>query len=157
VIRVKLEESDRMTLEELAAHHRHDDTRRRARGLLALGKGHRIATVAEIFGVTSQCVRNWVHHWTERGADGLLLGHKGGRPAKLTVELLATGKKLALAQPMTLREIAAGIRAAHPDAPSFSLDRLSAGLKAQGLSFKRTRLSLKKNTTPRPSPTRGTP
>lgn len=157
MIRFELEEDARMTLEELAAHHRHADARRRARGLLALDKGYRISAVAEIFGVTSQCVRNWVHHWNGRGIVGLLLGHKGGRPAKLTAELLATGKNLAVAQPLTLREIAAGIRAAHPDAPSFSLDRLSVGLKAQGLSFKRTRLSLKKSMTPRPSPAHETP
>lgn len=157
MIRLKLEEGARMTLEELAAHHHHDDIRRRAQGLLAMDKGHRVALVAEILGVTPQSIRNWAQWWEERGLVGLLVGHKGGRPAKLTTEMLATGKKLAMEQPMTLREIEAGIRAAHPEAPSFSLDRLAVGLKAQGLSFKRTRLSLKKNITPRPLPARGKP
>ena len=39
---------------------------------------------------------------------------------------------------MCLREI-------HTEAPQFSLDRLSAHLKKRGLSFIRTRHSLKKN------------
>mgnify|MGYP000930068398 FL=1 len=73
--------------------------------------------------------------------SGILDGHKGGRPAKLTAEMLEGGNKLACGHPMTLREIAAGIRKAHPEAPEFSLDRLAVGLKARGLSFKRTRLS----------------
>jgi len=152
MIKLKLDEEARMTLEEVAAHHRHADIRRRARGLLALGKGHGTTVVSEVLGVTSQSVRNWAHWWGKKGVSGILDGHKGGRPAKLTAEMLETGKQLACEQPMALREIAAGIRAAHPEAPSFSLDRLAIGLKARGLSFKRTRLGLKKNATPRPSP-----
>lgn len=146
-----------MTLEELAAHHRHEDIRLRARGLLALAKGHGTTVVADVLGMTSQSVRNWAQWWEERGLAGILVGHKGGRPAKLTAEMLETGKKCACEQPMTLREIAAVIREVHPEAQTFSLDRLSIGLKARGLSFKRTRLSLKKNATPRHSPVRAKP
>ena len=157
VINLDLDEEDRMSLEELAAHHRYEDVRRRARGLLALEKGHRTTVVSDVLGVTSQSVRNWAQWWGERGLDGILIGHKGGRPAKLTAEMLETGKNCACKQPMTLREIAAVIREAHPEAPTFSMDRLSIGLKARGLSFKRTRLSLKKNATPKPSPARAKP
>lgn len=157
MINVHLDEEARLTLEELAAHHRHGDIRRRARGLLALGKGHGTTVVSEVLGVTSQSVRNWSQWWEEKGLVGILDGHKGGRPAKLTAEMLETGKKCACEQPMTLREIAAGIRAAHPEAPSFSKDRLAIGLKALGLSFKRTRLGLKKNETRKPSARQGKP
>ena len=156
MISLKLDEEARVTLEELAAHHRHEDIRRRARGLLALAKGHGTTVVSEVLGVSSQSVRNWAQWWEDRGVVGILDGHKGGRPAKLTAEMLQTGKNCACEQPMTLREIAAAIRAAHPQAPSFSLDRLAIGLKALGLSFKRTRLGLKKNAIPRPSPKRAT-
>lgn len=152
VIKVQLDEDSRMTLEELAVHHRHEDIRRRALGLLALSKGHGTTVVADVLGMTSQSVRNWAQWWEEKGVVGILDGHKGGRPAKLTAEMLESGKKLACGHPMTLREIAAGIRTAHPEAPEFSLDRLAVGLKARGLSFKRTRLSLKKNEAPMPLP-----
>ena len=152
MINLNLDEEVRMSLEELAAHHRYKDVRRRARGLLALAKGHGTTVVSDVLGVTSQSVRNWSRWFEERGLDGILVGHKGGRPAKLTAEMLETGKKCACEQPMTLREIAATIRVAHPEAPTFSLDRLAIGLKARGLSFKRTRLALKKNATPRLSP-----
>ena len=157
MINLNLDEESRMSLEEVAAHHRHEDTRRRARGLLALAKGHSTTVVSEVLGMTSQSVRNWARWWRESGLDGILVGHKGGRPAKLTAEMLETGKNCACKQPMTLREIAAVIRVAHPEAPAFSLDRLSIGLKARGLSFKRTRLSLKKNATPKHSPARAKP
>jgi transposase len=144
MINFKLDEEVRMTLEELASHHRHEDIRRRALGLLALGKGHGTTVVSDVLGVTSQSVRNWAQWWEGKGLVGILDGHKGGRPAKLTAEMLTTGKKLACEQPMTLREIAAGIREAHPESQAFSLDRLAIGMKALGLSFKRTRLGLKK-------------
>jgi len=152
MIDLTLDEESRLILEGLASHHRHADIRRRARGLLSLAKGHRTTVVADVLGVTSQSVRNWARWWGEMGVAGILDGHKGGRPAKLTAEMLETGKKCACEQPLTLREIAAGIRAAHPEAQTFSLDRLAIGLKALGLSFKRTRLGLKKNATPRRSP-----
>lgn len=148
MIELRLEEAERIELEEVSACHRHDDIRRRARGLLALGKGYGSTVVAEVLGVSSQSVRNWAQWWKQRGLPGILGGHQGGRPAKLTAEMLETGRQLACQQPMLLREIAAGIRAAHPEAPSFSLDRLAIGLKARGLSFKRTRLGLKNKRDP---------
>jgi transposase len=157
MINLNLDEEARMALEDLAAHHRHGDVRQRARGLLALAKGHSTTVVSEVLGVTSQSVRNWARWWQERGLDGIMVGHKGGRPAKLTAAMLETGKNCACEHPMTLREIAAAISAAHPEAQSFSLGRLAIGLKARGMSFKRTRLGLKKNATPKPSPARANP
>ena len=144
MITLNLDEEARMTLEELAVHHRHGDIRLRARGLLALAKGHGTTVVSDILNVTSQSVRNWAQWWEVDGIVGILDGHKGGRPAKLTAEMLETGKICACAQPMTLHEIAAEIRAAHLAAQAFSLGRLAIGLKACGMSFKRTRLALKK-------------
>jgi hypothetical protein len=61
--------------------------------------------------------------------------------------MLDTAAEIARQEPLTLAKIAARIAERFPDAPSFSLDRLSTGLKARGLSFKRNRLSLKKNET----------
>ena len=123
----------------------------------ALAKGYGTTVVSDILNVTSQSVRNWAQWWEVDGIVGILDGHKGGRPAKLTAEMLETGKNCACAQPMTLHEIAAEIRAANPAAQAFSLGRLAIGLKACGMSFKRTRLALKENATPMPSPEQATP
>jgi len=46
---------------------------------------------------------------------------------------------------LTLAKITQRDKEQHPDSPSFSLSRLSVGLRAQGLSYKHNRLSLKKN------------
>jgi transposase len=143
--RIELTEVERLTLEELSRNHPFRDFRPRALGVLALSKGHRPRLVAEILGVTFQTVYNWEKGWRTLGLMGLLNGHKGGRPAKLTAALLDTAAAVARAEPCTLREIARRVKEAHPDAPAFSLDRLAVGLKARGLSWKRTRLSLKKS------------
>jgi hypothetical protein len=76
---------------------------------------------------------------------GILDGHKGGPPVKLTAQMLDFAAQIACKEALTLGKIAKLVQAQYPDAPSFSLDRLSIGLKARGLSFKRTRLSLKKS------------
>ena len=76
---------------------------------------------------------------------GMLSGHVGGAPRKLTAPLLQTAVQIACDHSLTLAKTAQGVvKEQHPDAPSFSLSRLSVGLRAQGLSFKRNRLSLKK-------------
>lgn len=81
---------------------------------------------------------------------GILTGHKGGRPPKLTADMLDAAAEIARAEPLTLARIAARVRDFYPNAPPFSLDRLSAGLRARKFSFKRTRLSLEKKETNQP-------
>lgn len=152
-----LMEEERETLKELSRHHEYPDARLRAKGLLALDKGHTVSEVAEALDMNRQTIRNWAAWWNEEGLVGILGGHKGGRPAKLTAELLETGKKRALEQPMTLAQIAAAIHEEHPEAPEFSLNRLSAGLRRGGLRFTRTRLSLKKSAAKPNSGRRKTP
>lgn len=154
MIRITLDAAERCTLDELATHHPFWDVRRRALGLLAVGRGEPVTRVAAVLGVTVQSVRNWKVAWRDAGLAGLLRGHAGGRPPKLTEAMLDTAAAAATAEPLGLRGIADRVRAAHPEAPPFSLDRLGARLKARGLRFKRCRLSLKKK---RPGPLRGRP
>lgn len=142
--KIELAEAERRTLEELSRNHPLRDFRLRALGVLALGKGHGLKLVSDILGVTAQSVGNWAKGWLM----GLLNGHKGGRPPKLTPAMLDTAEAAARAEARGLREIARRVKEAHPEAPPFSLDRLAAGLKARGLSWKRTRLSLKKKRCP---------
>jgi transposase len=142
---LELTEAECITFQELAEHHPYPDFRRRALGILALGKGHDFSLVAEILSVSPATPYNWLRTWNKQGLMGLLSGHQGGAPAKLTKELLDTAEQIARSSPCTLAQIEQRLREIHPDAPPFSLDRLSIHLKKRGLSFIRTRHSLKKN------------
>lgn len=152
----ELSKPECITLQELAEHHPYPDFRRRALGLLALSKGHSFSVVAEILGVTLPTPYNWVKAWRNQGLVGLLNGHQGGTPIKLLSEWMDTAERIARESPCTLAEIDRQLREIHPDATAFSLDSLARHLKKRGLSFTRTRLSLKKNATPNVSKPRKT-
>jgi len=137
------------TLEQLAKHHKYPDFRRRALGLLALNSGRSVVEICDFLWVSDQPVYNWAKGWRERGLVGILDGHKGGAPLKLSGEMLDVAAEIARQEPLTLAKLAARVHEHFPNVPEFSLDRLSIGLKARGLSFKRNRLSLKKNETNR--------
>ncbi|GHA09870.1 helix-turn-helix domain-containing protein [Oceanisphaera arctica] len=140
-----------ITLEEMSKHHPFPDFRRRALALLALNDGVTVVQITLMFRMSDQPIYNWTKGWRTKGLAGILTGHKGGRPPKLTADMLDAAADIARAEPLTLAKIAARVRDLYPDAPSFSLDRLSAGLRARKLSFKRTRLSLEKKETKSPS------
>lgn len=131
-------------LRNLAQQHEKGYVRKRGLALLALAKGQDILSISTVLQVTDQAVRDWVHQWNADGIQGLMKLKKGGAPAKLTEDLIQIAVEIAQREPMFLAEIAAHVRQQRPDAPEFSLDRLSVRLKERGLSYKRTRLSLKK-------------
>ena len=134
-----------ITLEEMAQRHPFADFRFRARGVLSLHAGIKPSVIAQVLGVSVQSIYNWAKWWREDGLVGLLDGHKGGAPVKLTADLLDTAEEIARKEPLTLAGIKQRVLERHPDAPAFSEDRLADGLKKRGLSFKRCRLSLKKS------------
>ena len=133
------------TLEEMGQHHRHADFRRRARGIVSLNARLSPQVIAQVLGVSEPSVYNWAKWWRSAGLTGLLDGHKGGRPVKLTAELVECAKEIAASEALTLAGIKQRVCERHPDAPDFSVDRLSARLKEHGVSFKQCRSSLKKN------------
>ncbi len=143
-----LSEHEIVTLQEMAAHHHYADFRRRALGLLALHRGHKVAHICDLLQVSDQPLYNWAKAYRTRGLVGLLGGHQGGAPRKLTDPLLDEAAQIAGEQALSLGQIAQQLRQRHPDAPSFSLERLSVGLKKRGLSYKRGRKSLKKSAIP---------
>ncbi len=143
-----LDAHELLTLQEMAARHHHADFRRRALGLLALHRGHKVAHICQLLQVSDQPLYNWAKAWRTKGLVGILDGHRGGAPRKLSDELLDEAVKIACEQALSLGQIVQELRQRHPDAPSISTDRLSVWLKARGLSYKRGRKSLKKSVTP---------
>jgi len=134
-----------LKLEEIGRHHRFGDYRFKARGIIAIAGELKPTVIAEMFGVSAKTVYNWATWWREGRFDGLFDGHKGGRPAKLTVELVACAVEIATSEPLTLAGIKQRVLERHPAAQDFSLDRLSARLRENKISYKRCRLSLKKS------------
>ncbi len=120
-----LEAEEIETLEPLSKFHPYPDFRRRALGLLALNSGRRGVDICEILRVSDQPVYNGAKGWREKGLVGILEGHKGGAPVKLTVERLDAAAEIARQEPLTLAKMAARVAVLFPAAPSFSLDRLS--------------------------------
>jgi len=65
-----------------------DGARRVARRLHAVQlnlDGHTSAEIAHVLAVHRANVSLWLRHWEEEGLDGLLEGHRPGRPAGLAV------------------------------------------------------------------------
>lgn len=140
-----LDAAEILTLEQLALNHRHQDIRRRATGLLRLSQGETPNEIAGRLMITPQVVYNWAHWWRERGIVGLLGGHVGGRPPSLPQEWLDTADAIARGEALSLAGIAKAVEAVHQAPLPCSLGTLRNGLIARGLSFKRTRFSLKKS------------
>jgi transposase len=138
-------EAELVTLDELASHHPFGSFRPRALGLLALNDGEPVVLIARILRVHTETVYRWARGWREQGLVGILGGHEGGRSRSLSIELLDEAAKIAQETPLTLRNILNRLGEAHPDINTAADVRpLSRGLRERGLSFKRTRLSLKK-------------
>lgn len=138
---------ERETLFQLSIHHPWRDARLRAAGLLMLSKGEHRTVVAQQCGVSHQTIYNWRHAWETSGIVGLIGGHTGGRPRKLSEPWLATVCELAQTEALTLRGLVQRAEEIHGAPFPLSLDRLGVMLRQSGFSFKRTRMSLKKTVT----------
>lgn len=144
-ISLKLSPCEYDTLFQLSINHQWRDARLRGAGLLMLSRGEHPGTIAQQCGVSLQTMYNWRRAWEFKGLAGLLGGHTGGRPPKLNAAWLETITDLARTEALTLREIAQRAQAVHEAPFPLSLDRLGSILKNNNFSFKRTRMSLKKN------------
>ncbi len=137
-------EEAKTTLEYLAACHPKDYFRVRGKALISLLSGQSITETANVLQIQQQSIRNWIHLWNEEGLVGILKSRKGGAKTKLTDDLIQIAVDAAKNEPMSLAQIAEHVRQVRPDAPEFSLDRLGVRLRENGLTYKRTRYSLKK-------------
>lgn len=141
----ELTDAECETLVEMSKHHRFPEFRLRGLGLLAINEGNKPVIVAGILRIAPQTVYNWARWWREDGLVGILDGRKGGMRPKLTGDLLDTAVEIVKNEPLTLLKIKKAIAARHPEAPDFSIGHLSDCLKKRGITFKRSRLRLKKS------------
>ena len=139
-----LTEPERLTLQQLSLNHPHRDIRTRAAGLLLLAREFKPRQICHELGCSYQSVYNWAHAWRRQGICGLLTGHAGGRPPALSPEMIATAVGVAQQESMTLAKIAQQLEFRHGAPLPCCLYTLSQALKAAGLSYKRSRYSLKK-------------
>ena len=100
-----LDEHEIVTLQEMAARHHYADFRRRALGLLALQRGHKVAHICELLQVSDQPLYNWAKAYRTRGLVGILDGHRGGAPRKLTDLLLDEAAQIAREQALSLAQL----------------------------------------------------
>ncbi|MEX0446260.1 hypothetical protein [Xenorhabdus sp. SGI246] len=83
------------------------------------------------------------HTWQNSGIAGLLGGHAGGRYLAMTPEMITTVVEAACTESLTFAKIAQCVEAKHGFLHC-TFETLANSLKKQGLTYKRTRLSLKK-------------
>lgn len=146
-IALKLSPCECETLFQLSINHPWRDARLRASALLMLSKGEHPSAIGQQCGVSHQSIYNWRHAWEQDGLVGLISGHAGGRPKKLSEAWLTTVCELARTEALTLRGLVQRAEEIHGASFPLSLDRLGVILRKSGFSFKRTRMSLKKTAT----------
>lgn len=147
-LQLTLNECEIETLTQLSINHPWRDARTRAAGMLLLNAKEHPTTIAKKLDVSHQSLYNWRHEWETRGIIGLMGGHTGGRPRAISPAMLNTALIVARTEALTLKGIAERIEAAHHCPLPCVLETLGVHLRAEGFSFKRTRLSLKKSVTP---------
>lgn len=57
---------------------------KRISAILLNGKGKTSCEIAELMDTPRSCVASWLRNYEEHGFEGLLEGHRSGRPARLT-------------------------------------------------------------------------
>jgi transposase len=145
LLETELTQEEIRTLDELSRHHCHGNFRPRALGLLSLNEGMKVEVISKVLRTRRETVYRWAQAWREEGLAGILRGHVGGRPGKLKPQWLDSAAQIAQSTALTLRGIAQAVKEQHPEIEGeIELRQLARGLRARKLSFKRTRLSLKK-------------
>jgi transposase len=143
-VKLSLSAEEMETLSQLSVNHKWADVRKRASGLLLIAQGVHTSEVMKRLGVGQTSQYNWLRSWNTLGIVGLLTGHAGGRPAKLTEKWIKTCVKLSQEHALSAAQIAQQASQIHGEPFPNSLSSLRGHLKNNGLSYKRTRMSLKK-------------
>jgi transposase len=116
--------------------------RQRAETLILLDDGLSTADVAQIVGIHARTVGSTRAAWFESGLDSLVDAPRSGARKKLSSEQVDRLVATAQAEPLTARELLAKHLA--DGGTPVHLNTIRAQVKAAGMVWKRTRLSLKK-------------
>ena len=146
---LRLDESSRKRLEMIVKRGKNWRERERAQTLLLLGEGIFSEDVAWKVGVHVRTVRTTHSQWLESGWESLADRPRSGAPRKLTPEHVERLVEWAAAEPLTAPSLLT--RHEEQGGPHVHLNTLVSNLKTSGLVWKRTRHSLKKVETSRPS------
>jgi transposase len=79
-------------------------------GVLALNDGRSVPDVCGVLRVSVPPVYNWAQAWRERGLLGVLSGHVGGAPLKLTAQLLDVAEQMPRQEPLTWARLPSGCK-----------------------------------------------
>jgi transposase len=148
---VRLEENVRQELQALVRSDAPWRQRERAQTILLLGQGRTPEDVAQVLEVNTRTIFERRRAWLARGAESLVDAPRSGAPPHLSPEEQARVVQWAREAPHSAvqlleRHVAAGGRAVHTET-------IVKILKKAGLVWKRTRASLSKKETRRPSST----
>ena len=136
-------DEQRAAIEDARRHAPTWRERRRAEGILRLGRGESAAGIAEQLEADIESVHNWYWRWLDEGIASLRDKPRGGRPRKLTNVQQDRLCALAREAPHSIGELYDLLKAEYPDL-NVHVDTLKDVLRAHHFRYKRTRLSLKK-------------
>ena len=134
---------DRGILEEVIERGSNWRQRQRAQTLLLLDSNLSTADVARTVGVHVRTVNTTRRDWFKNGHKSLLDAARSGAPKKITPEQITSLVLAASTEPLSARQLLAK-HLAEGGAP-IHLNTLSTALKRSGMTWKRTRHSLKKS------------
>jgi transposase len=144
-LKLTLDKAEQETLRQLSLNHQWKEVRKRGLALLMLAAGEKLVTIQQELESSHQSVYNWLSLWNECGIAGILkVKRHGGRQAKLPEQWVERALDLARSSPYSARQIAHCLETEFEQILPCSLRTLRRTLKEGGMSYKRTRLSLKK-------------
>ena len=91
---IKLNEEQRVDLDNFYRRGKGDGFRNRCRMVLLSDQGYDIDSLSNIFGTTRQAIYRWFSRYEARGIDGLRAKVSNGRPPKLELTNDATVQRI---------------------------------------------------------------
>lgn len=141
----QLTPEQRNTLLELQLNHHWREVRRRATGLLLIADQVPASVIQDTLQVSLPSLYAWVRQWRQVGIVGLLaVSRHGGRKLKLPQEWIDRALTLATDQAYSARQISQVLEEEFKQSLPCTLETLRNTLKSGGMTYKRTRASLKK-------------
>ena len=139
---LNLQSEDRAALEAVVSRGENWRCRERAQTLLLLDDGVSAFDAANKLGINFRTVYTTRRNWIREGFASLPDLPRSGAPKKITSDELAKIVAMAIAAPLTAKELLA--KHVQNGGAVVNVGTLTAALKLSGMVWKRTRHSLKK-------------